>query len=462
MDAPGSTAPLPDSSPVGGLPTESGGGVVGAGAGAGAGVPPAGAKRNAADAFADDAPPYVPSPSKFCRCRCRHTALTPTCLRRTTEPTKHARVTEASEPSATVDLLASPPAVSAGTPPGNHVDDSRGLSAESPQHDDDAGASPAAAAVPMEPSEEPAAAVSPEGPAAASAEAAAPSGEEEEVVEEEEGDKEWQPEEDEGDKDSEIEPADLVQAYCDTMGIKNFGFLCLARHSATLASRHDRVGAQHSPIAIAAACVYLVGQLSDGDSCRTYAAVAEASQLEPAAVRQAYTEIYPFRKQFMPAAGAVYKEIRSGGSASRTVKAEPPPSDYIFYAEEMRKKAMADQSVRAGYRGPYQHQEGYEKQSKLHMTSRNPDSASGFVGVSWVKLSQKWMARIKHDGTKHYLGLFDYEEDAARAFDDGARKLRGRAAHGGRSGTHWWRLNFPLPEEEQWAAAQGMIRPTNS
>ena len=43
------------------------------------------------------------------------------------------------------------------------------------------------------------------------------------------------------------------------------------------------------------------------------------------------------------------------------------------------------------------------------------------------------------------LGYFDDAAEAARAFDEAARRLRGDEAHGGRGGV--WRLNFPTEVE---------------
>ena len=48
----------------------------------------------------------------------------------------------------------------------------------------------------------------------------------------------------------------------------------------------------------------------------------------------------------------------------------------------------------------------------------------------------KWQAIIHHDGERKPLGYFDDEQEAARAVDTVARRLRGEDAHGGRSGTH--------------------------
>jgi transcriptional regulator with XRE-family HTH domain len=63
-----------------------------------------------------------------------------------------------------------------------------------------------------------------------------------------------------------------------------------------------------------------------------------------------------------------------------------------------------------------------------------PDAAyrgSQFVGVYWR--SGAWYGKVWHEGKNHVVGKFDEEEDAARARDRLAKKLKGKRA----------RLNFP-------------------
>jgi len=69
--------------------------------------------------------------------------------------------------------------------------------------------------------------------------------------------------------------------------------------------------------------------------------------------------------------------------------------------------------------------------------------------VCWDKRDGKWAASIKHDGKLTRKGRFSTEEEAARAFDDAARELRGGAAHGAK-----FKLNFPTVAEKQEAAAE--------
>ena len=73
----------------------------------------------------------------------------------------------------------------------------------------------------------------------------------------------------------------------------------------------------------------------------------------------------------------------------------------------------------------------------MRYARRRADNTSGFRGVYFDKTRGKWKAHIRVDGCLTTIGRYPTAEDAARAYDDAARKHYGKFA----------RLNFPRPGE---------------
>lgn len=60
--------------------------------------------------------------------------------------------------------------------------------------------------------------------------------------------------------------------------------------------------------------------------------------------------------------------------------------------------------------------------------------SSKYKGVSFNKCADKWVAYIQSNGKKHYLGSFEEEEDAAKAYDNASIAMHGKHGY----------LNFPV------------------
>jgi hypothetical protein len=67
-------------------------------------------------------------------------------------------------------------------------------------------------------------------------------------------------------------------------------------------------------------------------------------------------------------------------------------------------------------------------QNKYNMT-KNSRNTSGYKGVSWSTVRNKWEVRISHNGKSFFVGRFSSLKNAADAYDNAAKTYHGEFAY---------------------------------
>ena len=114
--------------------------------------------------------------------------------------------------------------------------------------------------------------------------------------------------------------ADHISRFCARLQIKDYGAICAAKHVADVAQR-ENIAAGKNPISIAGACIYLIGQLSDPASQKSFQEIAHVTGMEAGTIEKIYKEIYLHRQTLVPIDVEGVKWI----TTKDLVHAMPPP-----------------------------------------------------------------------------------------------------------------------------------------
>ena len=68
------------------------------------------------------------------------------------------------------------------------------------------------------------------------------------------------------------------------------------------------------------------------------------------------------------------------------------------------------------------------QQENSYNQSKQKHNTSGYKGVFWHEKSQKWYVQIRFNGSTIHLGLFNSKIEAARVYNQAARKYHGKFA----------------------------------
>ncbi len=80
-------------------------------------------------------------------------------------------------------------------------------------------------------------------------------------------------------------------------------------------------------------------------------------------------------------------------------------------------KALVDHIDRNGLNNTRENLRPLTQQSNTINSGKQRNNTSGYIGVDWSKQHKKFRARLKVDGSSHYLGLYCTAAEAAIAYD---------------------------------------------
>ena len=74
------------------------------------------------------------------------------------------------------------------------------------------------------------------------------------------------------------------------------------------------------------------------------------------------------------------------------------------------------------------HRQNQNNHPAIRAKSKRKNFSSKYVGVFWFTAREKWGAAIQVCGKRHFLGLFEKEQEAADAYAQKAKELRSKLA----------------------------------